>query len=471
MTLRTPCLLALLLAAGGCERTSLGSSRSDAGTRVQDGLSAVDVMPASQPPSGGQCPDGYAPCGSGDGLRCYDLGRSSDHCGACGNACATGIGCQAGTCEQHRCKGALSFKTLVFDSIGFASTLGDFDGDGILDLVGSTEGGGPLTLLYGAGDGTFSNGQIIESTPMMRWQTWQARAADLDRDGFMDLITIDGSTSAFAMATDGSVTASVSVRRGSGNRGAPFGEPTRYPTTSAVLSGLLLADLDADGRLDLVVGATNSGLEYWRGLADARFEHQAPFASREVLLDQPGPPQAMDWNGDGILDLVYASFGFGGYGAPAIGGGGNLLFRLGLGGGRFDAEVSCALLPGLVGDLDNDHRPDLLSGPSILLGIDGCRASTVTRLVDWPKQGGIAMADFNGDGNQDVVADDNIGIMVGVGDGKGGFPHTLTIPVPTQGQWPLGVFLMGDVNRDGKLDVVFARDGENGWGVLLNTCP
>jgi hypothetical protein len=470
MTVRAPCLLALLLAAGGCERTSLGSLRSDAGAHAQDGLSAVDVLPASQPPSGGQCLDGYAPCGSGDGLRCYDLARSPDHCGACGNACATGIDCQAGSCQQYRCKGALSFKPLVFDSIGFTSTLGDFDGDGILDLVGSTEGGGPLTLLYGAGDGTFSNRQIIEATSTLMWQVWQARAADLDRDGFLDLITIDGSTSGLTVAPDASVTASVSVRRGSGSRDAPFGEPTRYPTTSTVLSGLLLADLDTDGRLDLVVGA-NSGLEYWRGLSDARFEHQAPLASHEFFLDQPGPPQATDWNGDGILDLVYANFGFGGYGAPAIGGGGNLLFRLGLGDGRFDAEVTCALLPGIVGDLDNDHRPDLLSGPSILLGIDGCRASTVARLVDWPKQGGIGMADFNGDGNQDVIADDNIGIMVGVGDGKGGFPHTLTIPVPTQGQWPLGVFLVGDVNRDGKLDVVFARDGANGWGVLLNTCP
>jgi hypothetical protein len=30
---------------------------------------------------------------------------------------------------------------------------------------------------------------------------------------------------------------------------------------------------------------------------------------------------------------------------------------------------------------------------------------------------------------------------------------------------------MGDVNLDSKLDVIFARDEENGWGVLLNTCP
>lgn len=469
MTAKSLGLLALLLAAGGCERTSLVSSRSDAGASRRDGASSVDVLPASQAASGGQCPDGYAPCGKGDGLRCYDLSRSPDHCGACGNACASGIDCGAGTCQQYRCKGALSFKSLVFDSIGFASTLGDFDGDGILDLVGNTEGGGPLTLLYGAGDGTFPTRQIIEWTSMLMWQTWQARAADLDKDGLLDLVTIDGNTSGFMIVPDASVAAGVTVRRGSGDRGAPFGEPERYPTTSAILSGLLLADLDTDGRLDLVVGA-NHGLEYWRGGDAGRFDHQARLDSLQVGLDQPGPPQAMDWNGDGVLDLAYSSFGFGGYGAPAIGGGGNVLFRLGRGDGSFDPEVACPLLPGILGDLDNDHRPDLISGSSILLGIDGCRAATVTRLVDWPKQGGAAAADFNGDGNLDVIADDNIGLMVGVGDGKGGFPHVLTIRVPTVGQWPLGVFLVGDLNRDGKLDVVFARDGGNGWGALLNTC-
>ena len=129
---------------------------------------------------------------------------------------------------------------------------------------------------------------------------------------------------------------------------------------------------------------------------------------------------------------------------------------------------------GMVGDLDHDGRPDLLCAPpgrgaSILLGIDGCSAGRIVPATDWTKQGGVAFADFNGDGNLDVVIDDNQAIMVHVGDGQGGFPHALTIPAPTpNGQWPLGNFLVGDLNGDGKLDIVFARDG--GWGVLLNTC-
>ena len=170
------CLLLIVALAGACERTSLNSGHADASAHGRDGSPTVEVSPRSQPPSGGRCPAGFSGCVKGDGLRCYDLSQSQDHCGACGNACAQGIACQAGTCQQYRCKGALSFKTLVFGSAGVAQALGDFDGDGILDLVGSAEAGGPMgdpmggpmTLLYGAGDGTFPTQQVIDPASLPR---------------------------------------------------------------------------------------------------------------------------------------------------------------------------------------------------------------------------------------------------------------------------------------------------------------
>jgi len=187
----------------------------------------VDASITSQPAIGGQCSDGFSPCGKGDGLRCYDLSRSEEHCGACGQVCALGIACQAGVCQQSHCKGALSFKSL-FTSTGDIMAVGDFDGAGILDLIGSP--GDSMSILYGAGDGTFPTHQDIESAAILGWQ---ARAADLDQDGFLDLISIDS----LPMGT--STNGTVKVRRGSGNRSAPFGQPAAYPTTSSVLSGLL----------------------------------------------------------------------------------------------------------------------------------------------------------------------------------------------------------------------------------------
>jgi hypothetical protein len=474
MTLRigTISWLLALAAASGCGgRTLKVSSRPDAGRRPPDDAARVDVEPIWQAPIDGLCPAGYAPCGAGEGLRCYDLGQAQEHCGACGNACAAGIACQAGACQQHVCKGALSFKTVVFASTGTISALADFDGDGILDVVGG-EGGGTMSLLYGAGDGTFPTQTAIATSDdlappdgglPLAYLTLgsQAVAADLDGDGHPDLASV----------RDGE--AAVTVRRGTGDRDVPFAEPTRYPTGDYPL-GVVLADFEADGRLDMVAGRAQA-FDYWRGLANGAFASPVALESPDLQYG-PGMATAVDWNGDGALDLVYGDGGFAGIWRGAeLGAGGRLHYRLGHGDGTFEPEVACALAMGLTGDLDKDHRPDLISasgtrGASLLLGIDGCSASQTVSISDWTKQGGIAYADLNGDGNLDVVVDDNLAIMVHVGDGKGGFPHDLTMPAPTpNGQWPLGVFLVGDLNLDGKLDVIFARDG--GWGVLLNTCP
>lgn len=467
---RTHWLLGVLVAASACDSKTL-MNRPDGGRKAGDALSGADVAPVSQPPTAGQCPDGYAPCGDGEALRCYDLGRSPDHCGACGNGCATGIDCQAGVCGQHGCKGALSFKTLVFASSSTASALGDFDGDGILDLIGSSESA-PLSLSYGRGDGTFGLAQAIASDEVTIWPDsgaplfmmgLQALTADLDGDGLSDLVTLMGGESAFK------------VRRGSGNREAPFDAPARYPTTKPA-STALLADFDADGRLDLVA-SMSGGLEYWQGRAGGRFERRTMLSlgnSATAVAPYAGLVQAIDWNSDGFLDLVYTE---GGIAAPStgvfLGGAGRLHHRLGHGDGTFDPEVTCALSIGIVGDLDHDRRPDVISalstmGATLSLGVNGCTASRIVPITDWTKQGGVALADFNGDGNLDVVVDDNLAIMVHVGDGRGGFPHELTFPAPSQGVWPLGQFLVGDLNADGKLDIVFSRDAR--WGVLLNTC-
>jgi hypothetical protein len=292
---------------------------------------------------------------------------------------------------------------------------------------------------------------------------WQALAADLDGDGLLDLTSIRSGEFA------------VNVRLGSGGRKAPFGKPTSYPT-SAIGTGVLLADFDTDGRLDLVAGVSQ-GLEYWRGRTGGLFEHQPVLNFSDgssydngFFPGESSAPQAMDWNGDGLVDLVY---GFGGTKSGIDIAGGRLRYRLSHGDGTFEPEVLCALVAGIVGDLDHDHRPDIISsssflGSSLLLGINGCSAIKTVPITDWTKDGAAALADFNGDGNPDVVIDDNQAIMVHVGDGNGAFPHALTLPVPTPDQWPIGTFLVGDLNGDGKLDIVFAREGA--WGVLLNTC-
>jgi hypothetical protein len=345
---------------------------------------------------------------------------------------------------------------VVFGSTGAIRALGDFDGDDFPDLIGATDFRGPTSVLYGNGDGTFAQGPIIPD------MGWQAIAADLDGDGHLDLLSISDGEAAF------------SVHRGAGSRTVPFGAPTVYPSPNGLFS-ILLADFDQDGRVDLAA-ADSQGLEFWRGQVGGVFEGPRVLSAglSEAGAWHNGRVLATDWNGDGNLDLVYGSDGFQYSGSSVVlGAMSRLSYRLGHGDGTFDDEVACALTMGIIGDFDHDNRPDLISsskvkGATLSLGINGCSQGKALSITDWTKQGGVALADFNGDGNLDVVIDDNQAIMVHVGDGHGGFPHALTYPAPSSGDWPLGGFLVGDLNRDGKLDIVFAREG--GWGVLLNTC-
>jgi hypothetical protein len=224
----------------------------------------------------------------------------------------------------------------------------------------------------------------------------------------------------------------------------------------------LLSDLDGDGRTDLAAGVGRT-LELWRGRDAGVFE---PYAT----LDSGGGASTLlvgvDWNGDGIRDLVF--------------GGSNLRYRLGRGDGTFDAEVACGLaLDGnliastaVIGDLDRDGRLDLVvHRTGILSGLDGCNASTISPIANWDVNGqqSVVLADLDGDDNLDMIADTRMGsgFEVWVGNGKGGFAQPLSL---AGGDWPAysGVFLVGDLNRDTKLDLLLVRP--DGWRVLLNTC-
>jgi hypothetical protein len=446
MIIFKPSLVLSLVAMTACGRSPLEIASRGVGSD------------AGLPP----CASGLTQCGKRNVSLCYDLQRSPDHCGACGHACAPGIACQAGTCQQVSCKGPLSFKALKSITAGplvipyaYRPALGDFDGDGILDLAGIPElidPGGILagarlftgvSLAYGAGDGTFPTARRID-TPQISY--WMDSSADLNGDGILDLVSIRG---------DAPV---VTVLRGSGNRSAPFVETTTYPTSQAP-DKVVVADFDGDGRLDFVAGVA-SNLEYWRGQVTGGFEHGATLASR----DQSAILQAVDWNHDGALDLIFGSS--------------YLHLRYGRGDGTFDPVIVCALvLPmsddgwwdltfapiSIAADLDHDNVIDLVGRTKFFLGLDGCTPAEIVRppnLTSAP----FELADLNGDGNLDVVSASGLSL----GDGQGGFAQPLSIPLHLSGTANPAVFLVGDLNRDGKLDVIAA--GTEGWQVLLNTC-
>ena len=130
-----------------------------------------------------------------------------------------------------------------------------------------------------------------------------------------------------------------------------------------------------------------------------------------------------------------------------------------------------------LGDVNGDTRPDLVTANS------GTNTNTVSVLLgtgagvfgpkaDYPtglNPTSVALGDVNGDGRPDIVtanSDRNtntVSVLLGAGAGVFG-PKT---DFPT-GMQPASVVL-GDVNGDGRPDIVTANSGSNSVSVLLNT--
>ncbi len=178
------------------------------------------------------------------------------------------------------------------------AAFGDFDGDGLVDLVvvGSD---GRLTLFRNAGQGHFADATAASGLAHAGPPGRAAAIAvgDYDNDGFLDL---------FVASAGG--TAPVLYR----NRGDGSFEPDRR---SAALEGLralaaraaLFFDFDNDGFLDLVVVGTPTRAGA-RGVYLFRNDQTGRFLDRSAILPNDLPAArrvvAVDYDRDGDLDLL-----------------------------------------------------------------------------------------------------------------------------------------------------------------------
>jgi uncharacterized protein (TIGR03437 family) len=258
----------------------------------------------------------------------------------------------------------------------------DFDQDGRMD-VASISGGG-IAVFPGNGDGTLRSPSLTSlhyTTPY----AWQLFAADLDGDGKPDLIW-----GPFVL-----------IGRGDGTF-----------ATGVTLNGnaLLVADLNRDGRADILLSLSTGELVVALGNGDGSFRNAVPFAP-------PFPGSnffAADFTGDGILDIAFNSAS---QSAQATS---NVAVLPGRGDGSFLAAVVTDGVPGPIfaaSDFNRDGRVDLLAGNSIMTGIGrGTFALPVSFgvtgnvcwngpiiLCDPPVYMALISGDFNGDGQPDVA--------------------------------------------------------------------
>jgi hypothetical protein len=225
-----------------------------------------------------------------------------------------------------------------------------------------------------------------------------------------------------------------------------------YYPVAAYPKGLLVADLNNDGKKDVVVVSSGSGtasdpgaISVYLGKGDGTLQP----AVRYPAHTSPVSAVAFDFNGDHHLDLAIANSGSG-----------DVSILLGRGDGTFAAPVNYQAAAGIsslaLGDFNGDGRADLVAGGSknlsVLLGNGDGTFHTASNLPQSISPTALAPGDFNKDGKLDLAVTDWSGGTVSIllGDGAGRFSSEYDY---VAGYEPTGIFAT-DLDGDGNLDVV-----------------
>jgi FG-GAP-like repeat len=365
---------------------------------------------------------------------------------------------------------APTFARADYELFGNNYDVGDFNGDGSLDLAGA--GGPAAKVRLNNGAGAFG---ALAEYPVGGGNSQDLAAGDFNGDGRVDLVL-----------TINDPQIGVSLLRGNGD--GTFAAPVTFPNTSGFDSPAVDAvDLNNDGKLDVVIAheiacytapcVTTDLISVMIGNGDGTFQ-----PSREIPVGRGMSEIAVgDYNRDGFKDL-------------AIAGTQGQVYRMyGVGDGTFVqqptliAVVDQSFIPVTdidVADFNGDSIQDLVaavphngSRTAILIGnADGTfRPSVVltSPTLNQPQQ--QAVADYNGDGFHDLalsLGDGNQGLMQirnGNGDGTFQAPVTYLVPPPTSSLG--GIFILSaNLNGDAKPDIVLNIGGAfPSFAVLLNS--
>ena len=251
--------------------------------------------------------------------------------------------------------------------------------------------------------------------------------------------------------------------------GQPIAGPTGWSVweTSATVTG----DFDGDGIMDVVGFGTVSGYGgayvFYKGLGNGSFV--AASSGGVVGFTDDLEAVAYDFNNDGLLDVVAAMTSMGLKQD-------SLVFFKGQGNGSFDPPVigdSVGFRPDMaVADMDKDGYSDLVLsageklrvywgnavGDFLLSMSTGLPAGAHTN-GNYANacSGGMAVADFDLDGNMDVVFRN----AVMFGSGRGGFVSSALLALPVPFSAEMGEAQAADLNGDGLADIVLAAAGAN----------
>lgn len=256
--------------------------------------------------------------------------------------------------------------------------------------------------------------------------------ADIDGDGKPDLIITNSAANTVSVlrniSTSGSITAN------------SFAPKVDFATGNTP-AGVAVADLDGDGKADIVVANyTDNTLSVLRNTSTAGTITASSFAPRVDFATHPSPSQVKiaDIDGDGKADIVV----------------------------RINYQTDPITFPGIISIFRNTSTVGSITAGSFAPGVNfnyGLRLNST---------GGMAIGDIDGDGKPDiaVTAMESLSVVI--------FKNTATIGsidansllapvyIPT-GFLPIDVAI-GDLDGDGRPDLAVGYNGGGSMSVLRN---
>ena len=386
---------------------------------------------------------------------------------------------------------------VAYDSGGqglVSLAVADVNGDGKLDVLVTatlhTPPYGGVGVLLGQGDGTFPTAVQYGSggsTPT------SIAVADVNGDGKPDLLVANG-----CISDTNCDKGAVGVLLGNGD--GTFQPAVAYNSGAWGAQSVAVADVNGDGKPDLVVAnqcvtatvCTNGLIGVLLGNGDGTFRAALTYDSGGV--DAYSVALA-DVNSDGKLDLLVGNFCSTACDGSLIDGAVAVL--LGNGDGTFHQAVvydtgGFWTLSVQVSDVNGDGKPDLVvensgsNSAGVLLGNgDGTFQAAQTYLTGPDVTVALSMivADVNGDGKPDLVVTNEFALGdisegradVLLGNGDGTFQAVVAYEAGGYGtNWGA----VGDVNGDGKTDLLIGNPCQNEFScaygtvsVRMNTTP
>lgn len=329
-----------------------------------------------------------------------------------------------------------------------AIVIRDLTGDGKPDIAVTSLTSQQLYLNVFANQGS---GVFTTHTDYLLGGTfsWPFAIGDIDGDGRLDVVAAGSELAPIS-----------SIAIGFGKAGGGFGPVTTY--RSDLDQSTLLADFNGDGKLDILAGT-----QVMLNKGDGTFPRVTPISTSFLPLSA----SVADLDEDGNDDIIVTGVG-------EVGG---IFFGDGHGGFAPALELATTTNVPLIGDIDGNGTRDVVipdgfvvDGPGATIWRGSGRNFT-SQLVALPKRVTLAtLVDLDHDGRREIVSADDSELTVLKMQVDGTFVIGTSVPITN----PRAI-TSGDVNGDGNLDVVVAKDanlvtvflgdGAGGWSAQVES--